>query len=274
MASRRMFARDLVESDLFIDLSFSAQALYLHLNLEADDDGFVASAKRIMRSIGASENDLVELERSGFLIFFPSGVYAIAHFGINNAIRADRYHPTIFQTEFRTLSKDNGGRYIRCDISSDHPGASTQPTDNQTGACQQPTDNQTGASPSQNDSGEPPKGQTEVAAVEGNKVMAGQATSGEGIPPSLDEVRSFCVQNNLRVNPEKWFHYYESVGWHIGNKRMENWKASIMKWESTEKADSEKHMVAAQNYTQRNYSGAQEEAMQNMIDFQAGGYPV
>ena len=58
MAQRRMFTEKILESDAFTDMPLSAQALYVHLNMEADDDGFVNNPKKIARSLGASEDDL------------------------------------------------------------------------------------------------------------------------------------------------------------------------------------------------------------------------
>lgn len=47
MAEKRMFARKIIDSDAFLEMPLSAQALYFHLNMRADDDGFVNNPKRI-----------------------------------------------------------------------------------------------------------------------------------------------------------------------------------------------------------------------------------
>lgn len=57
MANKRMFSKAIIDSDMFLDMPKSAQALYFHLGMRADDDGFLDNAKKIMRSIGASEDD-------------------------------------------------------------------------------------------------------------------------------------------------------------------------------------------------------------------------
>lgn len=49
MANRRMFSLDVVDTDRFLDMSASAQALYFHLGMRADDDGFVSSPRKIAR---------------------------------------------------------------------------------------------------------------------------------------------------------------------------------------------------------------------------------
>ena len=58
MAEKRMFSRKIVESDAFLDMPTSAQALYLHLGMEADDDGVVNAPNGVRRSVGASQEDL------------------------------------------------------------------------------------------------------------------------------------------------------------------------------------------------------------------------
>ena len=58
MGKHRMFSLDVVNSDAFLDMPLSSQALYYHLGMRADDDGFINNPKKIQRMIGASEDDL------------------------------------------------------------------------------------------------------------------------------------------------------------------------------------------------------------------------
>lgn len=98
----------IVDSDAFLDMPLSSQALYFHLNMRADDDGFVNNPKRIQRTIGASEDDLKLLIVKRFLICFENGVIVIKHWRMHNTLRKDRYIPTHYQEEFDTLCvKDN-----------------------------------------------------------------------------------------------------------------------------------------------------------------------
>lgn len=46
MAERRMFAKTIIDSDSFLDMPLSAQALYFHLSMRADDDGFINNPKK------------------------------------------------------------------------------------------------------------------------------------------------------------------------------------------------------------------------------------
>ncbi len=103
MAKRRMFSQQITESDSFLDMPLSAQALYFHLGMTADDDGFVNSPKRVQRVIGANDDDLKLLIAKNFVIAFDSGVVVIKHWKINNFIRNDRYTPTVYEEEMAML---------------------------------------------------------------------------------------------------------------------------------------------------------------------------
>jgi hypothetical protein len=108
MAERRMFAKTIIDSDAFLDMPLSTQALYFHLNMRADDDGFINNAKKIQRMIGATEDDLKVLMGKNFIIPFETGIVVIKHWKIHNYIRNDRYKPTVYQEEKALLKeKDN-----------------------------------------------------------------------------------------------------------------------------------------------------------------------
>lgn len=111
MANRRMFSLDICDSDAFLDLPLSSQALYFHLGLRADDDGMVGNPKKILRMIGASEDDLKLLITKKFVLPFDSGVLVIKHWKINNYIRSDRYKPTNYTDEIKMLSTKENGSY-------------------------------------------------------------------------------------------------------------------------------------------------------------------
>lgn len=111
MANRRMFSRDIVKSDLFLDLPISAQALYFHLGMDCDDDGFCGNPKMIMRMTGCNIDDLKLLIVKGFVQQFDSGVIVITHWKTNNYIRSDRYRETIYRQE-KSMLCENCGVYI------------------------------------------------------------------------------------------------------------------------------------------------------------------
>ena len=114
MAERRMFSNSVVESDLFLDMPFSAQALYFHLSMNADDDGFVANPKNICRMVGTNDDDLQILSSKGFVIIFESGVIVITHWKINNHIRQDRHKETVFKEEKELLILEKNEKYTLC----------------------------------------------------------------------------------------------------------------------------------------------------------------
>ena len=92
MAKRRMFSESVVESDFFLDLPLTSQALYFHIGMKADDDGICSSVKVIMRTVGANQNDLDLLFAKGFLIKMQEGITVIKHWRINNYLQRDGKH--------------------------------------------------------------------------------------------------------------------------------------------------------------------------------------
>ena len=108
MANRRMFSLTIIDSDAFLEMPATTQNLYFHLSMRADDDGFVNNPRRIMRMIGAGDDDLKLLIAKRFLIGFQTGVVVIKHWKIHNYIQSDRYNKTVYQEEFAQLiTKDN-----------------------------------------------------------------------------------------------------------------------------------------------------------------------
>lgn len=106
-----MFSKTVIDSDDFLELSLTAQALYFHLAIRADDDGFINNPKRIQRMIDSKDSDLEELEKRGFIFYFSSGVVVITHWKLHNAIRKDRYRPTIHKEEFDSLKFSENDTY-------------------------------------------------------------------------------------------------------------------------------------------------------------------
>lgn len=114
MAERRMFAKTIIDSDAFLDMPTSAQALYFHMAMRADDDGFLNNPKKVQRMVGASDDDCKLLLAKRFLIAFESGVVVIKHWRIHNYIQKDRYKPTVYQEEKNRLSLKDNGVYTEC----------------------------------------------------------------------------------------------------------------------------------------------------------------
>lgn len=111
MADRRMFSKTIIDSDAFLDMPLSAQCLYFHLSMRADDDGFVNNPKKIQRMIGASDDDFKLLIMKQFVLVFDAGIIVIKHWRMHNYIRSDRYKPTAYQKEKRMLVVTDNGSY-------------------------------------------------------------------------------------------------------------------------------------------------------------------
>jgi hypothetical protein len=106
-----MFTKQIIDSDAFLDMPLSTQSLYFHLNMRADDDGFINNPKKIMRMIGASEDDLKVLISKRFIITFDNGIVVIKHWRMHNLLRKDRYTETHYQEEKRMLALKENGAY-------------------------------------------------------------------------------------------------------------------------------------------------------------------
>lgn len=132
MGKRRMLSTDITNTDIFLDMPLSTQALYFHMVLAGDDDGFVAAPKRIQRMIGCSDDDFKLLLAKGFVIPFESGVCVIRHWKVHNYIRTDRYKETIYTPEKGMLSVAENGEYQLIDalkIQNGIPDSYQVPTD-------------------------------------------------------------------------------------------------------------------------------------------------
>ena len=111
MANKRMFNIKIVDSDAFLDMPLSAQALYFHLNMRADDDGFIGNPKRVKNLIGASDDDLRLLIMKRFVLIFETGVIVIKHWRMHNTLSANRYKETTFIDEKETLLLKKNNAY-------------------------------------------------------------------------------------------------------------------------------------------------------------------
>ena len=133
MAERRMFAKTIIDSDAFLDMPLSAQSLYFHLSMRADDEGFINNPKKIQRMVGCNDDDLKLLLTKRFIIVFDSGVIVIKHWKIHNYIRRDRVKETLYQEEKSELTEKENGTYrlIAEDQRLKDVSDTCQPTDNQ-----------------------------------------------------------------------------------------------------------------------------------------------
>jgi hypothetical protein len=189
-----MFSPEIVESEEFLTMPVSSQALYFHLGMNADDDGFV-QPKLVMKLLGANEDDLKVLLSKRFLLPFETGVVVIKHWLIHNMIRSDRYKPTRFQVEKRLLLIKENNAY----------------TEKKSTGCQ--NDNQL------------------APQVRLGKVRLGKVKTECFAPPSLDQVSIYITSKGYTIDPEEFFDKHTANGWTLKNgKKIVDWQAVVRTW--------------------------------------------
>ena len=214
MAERRMFAKTIIDSDAFLDMPMSTQALYFHLSMRADDDGFINNPKRIQRMIGASDDDLKLLIAKSFVILFESGVVVIKHWKIHNYIQSDRYKPTVYAEEKSLLDVKKNKAYTLNTNECIQNGYITD-TQDRLGKDRLGKDRL----------GKDRLGKDSIE-IEEPKSKAKRFT-----PPTLEEVTAYCIDRNNSVDPQHFIDYYTSNGWLVGKNKMKDWKAAVRTWE-------------------------------------------
>lgn len=218
MAERRMFAKNVIDSDLFLDMPLSTQALYFHLAMRADDDGFVNNPKKIVRMIGADNDSLRILIEKSFLIPFETGIVVIRHWKVHNYIRRDTYKETSYKGEKSLLCVDESDLYNARD------DAVTVPS--------QLRDDAVDGSLTQVRLGKDRIGKDRIEDSKGGENSPPAPTPSKRFTkPTLEEVRAYCQERKNGVNPEKFVDYYDSNGWKVGKNPMKDWKAAVRTWE-------------------------------------------
>lgn len=68
-------------------------------------------------------------------------------------------------------------------------------------------------------------------------------------PPTLDDVKQYCLERRNNVDPERFIDYYTSNGWKVGKNSMKDWKAAVRTWErSSEKKPIQKSGIMDDYY--------------------------
>ena len=219
MAERRMMAKSIINSDQFLEMPMSSQLLYFHLLLDADDDGFINAPKSIMRVIGAKDDDMRVLQAKGYTIPFDSGVIVIKHWRIHNSLRKDRYNPN--------PQLENERKQLITNDKKEYELATTwQPTGNQL------------ATNGYHSIGKDSIGKDSIGkdSIGKDSVYSGcdksQPTRTHFTPPTLEEVKAYCIERNNNIDAEYFIDFQEARGWVLSNgKKMKDWKATIRTWE-------------------------------------------
>lgn len=215
MAERRMFAKSIIDSDAFLDMPLSAQALYFHLSMRADDEGFLGNAKRVRTMIGASEDDFKLLIVKRFVIVFEDGITVIRHWRVHNIVQKDRFKETIYVDERARLGFDKNKTYTECV---------------ETPCIQVGNETET-----QVRLGKVRLGKERLSEESASPSAA--ASNSRFVKPTLEEIVEFCSERNSNIDPQAFFDFYESVGWKVGNKPMKDWRACVRTWERRQKSN-------------------------------------
>ena len=221
MAEKRMFTQKIIDSDAFLDMPLSTQCLYFHLNMRADDDGFINNPKKIQRMIGCSDDDLKLLIVKRFVIGFESGVIVIKHWRMHNTLRKDRYHPTQYQDELKQLQIKENNAYTEV-------ATKWQPNGNQ--LVTEYSIDKNSIDKNSIDSG--------VNIDNTININKSDEKPKRFIPPTLEEVKAYCLERKNDVDPERFINFYQSKGWMVGHNKMKDWKAAVRTWEQKDKRNN------------------------------------
>lgn len=247
VANRRMFSLVIIDTDAFMDMSPLAQALYFHLGMRADDDGFIGNPNMIKRMTGASDQEMNELVNRGFLYVFESGVAVIRHWKISNTVQKDRYHPTIYTAEKSLIRENENGEYtLISGNETDHlqPGYNLDTDRIQTG-------NRMDSQPSLDKTRldkvsirEPSLREPSLKPVE---------TEGALIP-TLEEIMEECSAHGYKTDPQRFYDVNSAKGWMIGSTPIKDWKALLSSWDKKEKPSISPKVKAFSKAGSRGYT--------------------
>lgn len=199
MAERRMFSKTVVNSARFLTMPPSSRLLYYDLGMAADDDG-VVEAFTVIRMTGAVEDDLRVLVAKGFISLLNDEMVAyVVDWSKNNQIRKDRYNPSIYQELLVGLTDGN-----------------QRSTDGLPDGNQRST-------------------QYRIDKESINKgTKATTPPRSRFVPPTIDEIKAYCLERKNTVDAERFFDFYSANGWVQGRgKPIRDWKAAVRTWERT-----------------------------------------
>ena len=248
MGDRRMLTRKVTDDDHFMSLSASAQALYLHLSMSADDDGFCNQVALCMFKAHASVSDLEALLSLRYIYQFESGVIVIKHWRINNYLQKDRYTPTKYGEEKATLTLDENMAYREAKAFSESMYTQEVYTQDRLGKDRL-----------------------------GKDSIDSSPKRSRFVPPTLEEVKAYASENHLNVDADKFYRYFTTPNdkgetWvdSKGNK-VKNWKQKMLTWDradvktgaSQERAKSRNTMM---NYVEKGVSHPRIEDIEMDID--------
>ena len=260
MAERRMMTRKVTDDDHFMALSSSAQALYLHLMMGADDDGFNNQVTVAMFRGHASVQDLQALLEARYVYQFDDGVIVIRHWRMANALRKDRYTATAFRDDLAQLRIDERGVYH---LAENGTVAERLPSGCQVVAERLPDGCRVVAASAPQDS---------IGKDSIGKVSIGERDNAPArgfTPPTLEDVIRYAKDNSLTLDAQAFVDYYAGRGWTMGNTPMADWRAAVRNWarrdaERQTPKPAQPRKTTFHNFEQRTTAGGSWEEMQRL----------
>ena len=233
-----MFAKSVIDSDLFLEMPATTQMLYFHLAMRADDDGFVGNPKRIMRMVGASDDDMKILLAKQFIFVFESGVIVIRHWKLHNLIKSDRYKETLYSDEFNRLTVDQNKVYGLS-------GTQMEPVWNPNGTQMEPQDRL----------GKDSIGKDRLVqdrlGEDKEKTDTNVSAKKKFAPPTVEEVEAYCQEMGYGIDPDAFVDYYEARGWMAGKTHMKDWKAACRTWERRRREEAKTKKSSGDDFMER-----------------------
>ena len=213
MAEKRMFSHQIIDSDAFLDMPLSAQALYFHLSMRADDDGFLNNHARIMRTINASKDDFKILIAKNFILEFETGVIVIKHWRINNYLRNDRHKDTVYVEELAKLQIKPNGAYS-LGIPNDNQVVDSRYT-------------QYRIEENRIDKNR----EEEISNVKKSPRKRVPPTA--FVPPTLEEIVAYVQERKSTVDAKRFYDYFTTGAWKDAKgNQVKNWKQKLITWET------------------------------------------
>ena len=233
MARRRMFSMELVSSDKFMTLRPAAQAFYFHLNMHADDEGFVSAPRSLGMLCGGTQSDLECLEQAGFIIGFDSGVVLITHWHTNNTIRKDRSMDTMHRVEKAMVTVVDGVYVLSETVATEMTtnfaaNSATQNRIEENRIEKNILDN------SRSEYTSPEEACGENAAEAAGLEDLGNDASTIIKEPSCTDIVLFCEEAGLKniEATQFWSHYYLCKWKDKDGRPIKDWKALARSWDS------------------------------------------
>lgn len=250
MAEKRMFSKEIIDSDAFLTMPVSSQNLYFHLGMRADDDGFVNKVQSIMSMCKASADDLRVLVSKKYIIPFESGIIVIKHWRINNYIQKDRYKTTNYTELLNLLEINENKSYSLKSAENSECIQNVYNMDTQIRLDKIRLD----------------KIREESAPA--REKVANAPSRSQFVKPSLEQIKAYCNERGNYISAEAFFNHYESNGWKVGKTAMKDWKAAVRGWEIRHKAENpEFYINEAKATTEQERAAEQEKRWQMQEQF-------